>query len=395
MARVRVCGFETGDLRTESPGATSGSVAIESSIVRTGGKSAKVTPASGAAGWVLPMQNISINGNNQSKGYRVCVRVTSLPSATRVFWGNSVSGVSRVRVRLKSTGALEILDGAGTLLGTSTTTLTDTARWYVVETLVSASLASGPYLWSLRIDGSEEVSAASTSDINSVGMTFQLGSDDTVAATYTAYFDDLASDDAGYPGDGRVVHLLPTSDNTRTNWTAGAGGTTSLFDAVNNVPPAGLASASETNTSNIESASSTGTATYIANTATYQSAGIRPWDKILAAGPIIRHGEDIATGTKTGSFQATNPTVSAQTFTFGNDAGAHAGEIASTWLTELKLTDSPSVTYTTVPTVQVTKTDTGTRTACVDYMAMQVEYLPGHSPYMLQTRQAVNRSASF
>jgi hypothetical protein len=359
-------GFETLDLLAEGQSNTTsnhpaavGSVAIETGIVRSGAGSLKLTPASGAAGY----WDGQVGVTTTAPFLRFYVRVTVLPSSTRYIFAST--GI----LRLTSTGAIELYGGGGTLIGTSTTTLSDPTRWYRIEVKQQAGA------WELRIDGLTEVSGSQLTTNHQL----RFGATDTVAATYTAYIDDIAYDTANWLGAGVCLLLLPTSDNTVTNWTAGAGSASNLWDAVNNTPPAGVASASETNTSNIESANGSGTAAYTANVQSYTASGIAPADSINADTALIRHGEDIATGTKTGTFELTgNPVIAATTFTFGLDGGAHAAEGASgLWRTyRSPVSASPVVTLGTAPTIKIVKTDTGTRAACVDLMGVYVEYTP-------------------
>src|SRR5213079_3376565 len=66
--------------------------------------------------------------------------------------------------------------------------------------------------------------------------------------------DDVAINDisgttqTSWPGEGNIVLLKPTSDNQIGSWTGGAGGTTNLWDAVNNTPPVGITGGSNTAT---------------------------------------------------------------------------------------------------------------------------------------------------
>ena len=370
MARTVICGFEandniTGNLTTQAvDGRLQGTGAtIDTTTVRSGTYALKIALTSGTAGYFLSQHNLS-NGRYT----RFYLRVTALPSSTaRKLFGNTTG----IHLRLNPAGTLALYNNT-TLIGTTTTALTDTTKWYRIE----IRLADGTSVPTVLIDGNTEITASPASWTMAP---LHIGANDTVADTYTAYFDDLTEDDAGFPGDGKVVLLLPESDNTRTNWTAGAGATTSLFAAVDNLPPAGVASASETNTSNIESASSTGTATYIAAMSTYSSKGIAAGDTVNAIDIMILHGEDIATGTKNGTFELTsNPVVGSTAFAFGNDAGAHGAYNASTgiWPFAETFQNAPTVTVGNAPLFKVVKTDTTTRVACICFMGIYVDYTP-------------------
>lgn len=380
-----VNGFELGHLYAEAvaSGAVApvvGSVALETTIIRTGTYSLKLTPASGATGYWNGRTSTTAADTDYLRFY---VRVTSLPATARVLAGV----VAATRLMLNPSGTLTLFGTPNSVV--SSVALTDTTKWYRID--IKALLAGGAGSLALSIDG---VSQGSTdSGGSAIGLRF--GADDTVAATYTAYIDDVRYDSTDIRGAGQAVLLLPVSDNANTNWTAGAGGTTNLWSAVDNIPPAGLASASESATSNIESASSTGTANYVANLKTYTNAGIGAADTLNEVYPRLRHGEDIATGTKTGSYELTaNPVIASQTFTFGADGGAHAADGNSVlWLTHGGTsTRAPAVTLGSSPTMKVIKTDTTTRVGCVDFMGMYVDYTPAAPHSLVVDTRRVTRN---
>jgi len=198
-------------------------------------------------------------------------------------------------------------------------------------------------------------------------------------------FDDWATNDNNgadqnsWPGAGSVVLCKPISDSQDGSWTGGAGGTgIDLSLAVSSTPPVGTAA--ETNTTQIESVDSSGdnaTDEYRANLTTYTDAGIGASDTINVLHPLINHGEDVSTGTKTGSFGLqSNPSQTYATFTFGDDVGG-LGTFPTNWRTKLSSpVYSPSVTKGSSPVLAVRKTDTGTRVASVDFMGLNVEYVP-------------------
>ena len=183
----------------------------------------------------------------------------------------------------------------------------------------------------------------------------------------------------------RVVTFAPTSDNQRGSWTGGAGGTTNLFECLNNFPPIGTAS--ETDSTQIENADTTpdnatdeyrgGFGTLVSRCAFDFNAG----DRLISMGILINHGEDASPGTKTMSmnFDQTVPGVSASSFTVGTDAGA-LGTYPSTWTWDffyfgraggIWVGLSPSLTPTTTIIGSLRKTDTGNRVVSVDAFFLQ------------------------
>lgn len=378
MATELICGFESGSLLAEpwkntsvaaNPAAV-GNATIETTTVRTGTYSLKVNPASGANGyWTAAAATTQPNTTIYQ---RVYVRVTSRPASTaRLLIGRA--GTNHLNVLLNANGTLSLRTNV-TVQGTSSTALTDTTRWYCVELKGIANVQE------LRIDGVVEASGANASSV----LGYEFGALDTVADTYTAYFDDLRRDSAAYPGPGQCLLLLPVSDNNRGGWTAGNGGTANVYLGVVNRPPVGVASASETNTSNIESATNSATDNCDLNCQSYASAGIAAIDTINAVTGYCAHGEDIATGTKAGAVTiVSNPAQAVETgFTFGDDINAH-GAFLGSWVvgvqssTNWTYIDSPSVTLATQPVLRLGKRTATTRVVCVCFAGIYVDYTTG------------------
>ena len=363
-------GLETGALSAE--GAATGSVAIEASVVRTGSYSVKLTPASGAAGYWEPRQE------SPARTLRFYLRVTSLPSTARLLLGTSAAGQANLVLNPSGTVAYRY---ATTTIGTSSTALTDTATWYQMEVNVGIN---GSSIALLRIDGTDQVTGdiAQAASVFGVG-TSMFGANDTVAATYTAYVDDIAGKSGVqadvWVGAGQAVLLRPTSLSAAGGWVEGDGaGTAGMAAAVATRPPPGLASANETSATNIESPTNSATDNCDMNMTTYSAAGVGASDTINAVQAVIRHGEDIAVGTKGGaSLIVSNPTQSPEdTFNYGNDGGAHGAE-PGFWYTAIGTAQtSPSVTLGTAPVLRVGKRTATTRVVCVDFMGIYVDYSP-------------------
>ncbi len=346
-------GAETRQAGAE--GATlTGTASFNTATFRTGTAAFRCNPASGAAGSV----SFGAPGGYQHFG----INIATLPSVTRIVAGTATGN----RLRLTSTGTLEYFDGAS-VVGTSAAL--NTGTWYWIAWVGALSITGTL----LAIDGSASVTGTSGA---TAASDFSVGFPGTEASAVDAYFDDLIYDNATLLGPSKVVLLVPISDNTVTAWTAGAGATTNLFAAVDNLPPVGVVSASETDTTNIESASNTGTANYIANLTTYTTAGIVAADTILAIKLRIQYGEDISTGTKTGSVESTGNPVIASTAWSSFGAAAH-GASPTAWVNDgTAALASPAVTLGSSLTMKVIKTDTTTRVACVDFMGAYVAYTP-------------------
>lgn len=195
--------------------------------------------------------------------------------------------------------------------------------------------------------------------------------------------DDVGTDQISYPGEGKVVLLLPISDNQVGDWRGGAGGSSDLWEAINNTPPVGTAT--ETDTSQIESDSTDSAAdgpteTYKANLTTYTSAGLIAGDVINAMYAVVCHGEDSATGTKNGSVQIiSNPAeASPTTFVFGRDTGA-LGTWPTNWhwitpSSSATITYEPSVTLGTSPVLEIASTSATNAQGAVCFAGVYVDY---------------------
>lgn len=357
MAVIYVTGFEARQAATDALTYT-GTAAYSTAQARTGAASIRCNPASGASGYVTP----TIGANPAFLHFGVYI--ATLPTVTR-----RIAGVNTHDLRLTSTGTLEVYV-SGSLVGTSSALSTGT--WYWIGFRMFATAGTPAPL--LQIDGTTAVSGERTSSYSYV-----VGPDGTEASAIDLYIDDIIADDAGFLAPSKVDLALPISDNARTAVVTGDGaGTTNLWDAVDATPPAGVASASETATTNIEYPASA-TESYTANLETYTTLGVVTGDTLLAVRSVIRHGEDINTGTKNGVLGAvSNPTISdALGFVFGTDGGAHGAESgANFWVTKFgTLTTSPSVTLGTSPTLIVSRVSE-TRVGCVDFMGLLVAWTP-------------------
>jgi hypothetical protein len=353
MAVTFMTGFEAQNASID--GITITGTAAYSATARTGGSSIYCSPASGSSGYIT----LSTASNYQHFGLRA-----SGALGERLVFGSIAAGT----INLRLTGTLEIKVYLNTtLIGTSASLNNSTWYWIGVRQVTGTNVAF------LQIDGTDSVTGTATVTATSA----ILGYSGTESYAGGARFDDVIGDNTNFLAPSKVTNLVPISDNANTNWVRGGGSTTtSLYIPVSTAPPPGVASASETDSTNIECASNT-TNNYTANLTTYATAGIKLSDTLLAVYPVIRHGEDISTNTKAGTVEiVANPAISTTSFNFGNDAGAHAAESSSPlWYTTFgTLTTSPSVTLSSSPTMRVIKTTTSTRVACVDYMGMIVAW---------------------
>ncbi len=404
MARLYTAGaeIEAGGAAGTFEGTQTGSPTRDTGTKRSGAASFKCD--SGAS--VAVYKDFTAN-STQSASHTYSVRAylnfTNLPGATVAVLRFS----QHYSARVTSAGKVQFWDDTtGLQVGSDSAATLSTGTWYRFEIQIVCGATTFTSA-ELRLDGTTVASDGATAHVWASGQ-FRVGWLVTGAGTNKVlYIDDVAiNDDTGssqtsWCGDGKVVLLVPISDNARdAKWTGGAGGTTNLWDAVNNTPPAGLVSASATNTSQIEHAGTAAGTTdkYDANLTTYTTAGIASGDTINLVQWLESCGEDIATGTKLLDFEVlSNPTIASPgNVTAGLDVGA-VGTYPTNWDATNKpasshkgpITYSPSVTLGTSPVMRVRRPETAARVASVCFMGMYVDYTEfvSESPAILVTRR--------
>ena len=381
MARLVTVGAESNDRGVENA-AASGTVTQDSGTFRSGAFAYKVdSTGSNVAAYIQPTSDTNI-----TTGYFRCyLNFSQFPTATTTIIYPGSSGGGPVGIRCTSGGVLQLWNSSAQQGGDSATLVTGT--WYRVELFMDAAPASGSRVMTARLDG-VEFATGTTYTSGEIGITSSCSFGWLAApgASRVMFIDDIAYNDTtganqnSWPGDGKVVLLVPISDNARdTLWTGGAGGTTNLFDAVNNKPPAGLASASATNTSQIEHAGGAAGTTdrYDANMTTYSTAGITSADVVSVVHFVETDAEDIATGAKLLNFEVlSNPAVASPgNITAGNASAA--GTYPTNWVTRRSApVYKPSITVGTSPVMRARRPETASRVASVCFMGMYVEYIP-------------------
>lgn len=364
----------------------------DTSIVRTGTYSVKMVPVSGVSG------GISIF-NAPTTGYvRFSLRVTARPSTTaRIVFGQNAAGV--INLRLNSDGTIAFYVQT-TLIGTSTTALTDTSHWYQIE----VRTVDGTSVTVLQIDGVSEVTGSPSTWTFGSGL---FGARDAVADTYTIYLDDVVWDNAAFPGDLRVVMLIPTADSAvGAGWTLGTGTAISSngFDSVNNLPPLGVADlAAGSDPKQLRNASANANTSYDATMTTYAAAGLAQGDVVAAVYPVVATSAPVSTSAKQGTLGVvSNPTIANVALGSGGIAGAFwAGSAGAAWAGGWKISlgtvaTSPSVTLGTAPVMRITQVTSSTRIAVICLMYIFVAYTPGSRyPKALNVQQARNRASSY
>lgn len=386
MARLWTSGFETGSYvaepppegTTTPPSAAAGTPAMETSLVRTGGYSLRLT-----AGAAFRVGNAGAGTSGVPYYHRIYCYFTSFPGS---------AGSTRAITQRASGYGLRVTQGGVTGLyfnGTTVGPIGNTAtlelnRWHCIEFMQNINTAAGSddsAEW--RVDGVTIGAETNVARGTAASTNWDIG-DASVTNVYDMYIDDCALNDNtgsfqnGFPGEGKVDLLLPISDNARIDWTDGAGGTVNLFGSVDNVPPIGVATASSGATNQIEDATNGTTDTYDANCETPVSVGIR--GQIRVAQAISRAAAATTTAQTTGVQAVSNPAIAEVT----RSTGAVAAATEPTGWTTNKTAPSynPSVVLATSPVVRVRKGTNVATIQAVSQMGLLVEYVQPAPPFV-------------
>lgn len=284
MARLGFGGAETADDTLEVLNVAASTPIYDTVTVRSGTYSYKFDSTAGNVATFNQLTNTSILGRTYY--FRQYYHYTNAPSSDTAILAVQSSGTVIYAVRL-TTGALLQLwkhtnpGGVDSQIGSSSAALT-ASQWYRIELKFKVNSGSNDDDVELRLDG-VTVASETGATVTTVAWTDILwgwvtapGASKVCRSDDWALNDDQGSNQNSWPGDAKVVLLVGLSDKVRPAlWTGGAGGTTNLWDAVNNKPPIGTAT--ETDLTQIEHAGSAAGSVgneYVTTLPTYASMGL-------------------------------------------------------------------------------------------------------------------------
>lgn len=318
------------------------------------------------------------------RGYwiRIYLFITTLPSAAHQILANAGANST---VQLATTG--RVFSSINT--GATSAALNDGA-WHRIEYFFKQSATQAARAWELRVDDLTVASGTGQTGDSSVFTSVRVQSSSSAVLN----FDDLAiNDDQGaaqnsWPGDGRVVLLVPTADSAvGAGWTLGTGTAISGnagAGAVDNTPPSGVADLTAgSDTKQIRNATANANSNYDATMATYTAAGIGAPDTINVLVPWVYTAAPVATSAKLGTVGVvSNPAIANINLgTLGTSGAFWQGNAAGTYPNGWKwssgtVTYNPSVTTGTAPVVRITQVTASTRIAMVSFVGIYVDYTP-------------------
>lgn len=384
MTKLTFSGFELGEVASGTEfGGHNGTVTVVSTGQRSGNHAAQITAASS---WVAT----GVGGSVSTTFFlRTYVNMSANPTAQIGVMGLATGNTAAAtlgEIYLETNGTLTLRLNNGTALATSAPIALGA---YVMVELGVAYPASGASTLTLRWAG---MTVGTGTGSATVHTSCAFGNFRAAAVGATMLLDDISvNNSAGtsnnsWCGPGAVIALWPVSDSSRTGFTAGAGGTTSLFDAVNNHPPTGLASGSATNGSQIKDATSNTTDNYVANMGAYTDSiasgggGMGDSDSVRALALLALIGNSTATARTLGITGVTNPAIAEGTDTTSGTAGTYPNgwtDIGS------NIIQVPTVTLSSKPTVKIRKgTATTDAVQCCAFF-VTVDYTPAQTSALM------------
>lgn len=304
------------------------------------------------------------------------------------------TGANAQLAKIKLTAAMTLIatDASNTLLGTSQ--VLQTGVWYCVETRLQINSGAADDILEVRIDGVPFYQGAALT-LGTAAPGFAYFGPGSLTGTVTMHVDDVAINDStggsqnSWAGPGTVIHLYPISDNARVNWTGGAGGTTNLFDALDNRPPVGVIVGSGTNTSQVKDPTNNATDTLDLNMKTWTSAGVRSGGKVKVVEARAAIGNSSTTSRLGGVQCLSNPTIAELASGSGTTA---AGTFPTGWPvfagSSLTVYD-PALTLGSSPVMRLRKGTASTDNLMFCSAFLVADVIPGASILPARERPAI------
>jgi hypothetical protein len=377
VARKSTIGAELGLGSASGGGVAAGAFTRDTTVRRTGAASYK---ADGAGGLTATGQWNVAFALGVACFVRVYFRVDSIAAAAAVAvirFGGSAYPTVRINPADRK---VQLRDPSNNLIGSASSAALVLGKWHMLE--LSLTIGTGAVdAAEARLDGSSIASATAQTWSDTLPTNVIAGFI-TNPTSGVMYLDDIAindatgTDQASWPGAGRVSILFPASISNQGAWTIGAGGSVA---ALANVPPQGEAD-SASSVKQYRSASATADTPLAVVTETYASK-LPAGATITLVQPYADHAEGAATGTKNLDLAVTaNPAgTTSAAFTAGGDSGA-AGAWPTNWRGAFgPPVYAPSPTLGTGATVRVQDKTTNTNVVLVDQLVLIVETTGGGS----------------
>lgn len=394
MARRWTSGAESGAALSEGATltvTTTGTLAFGTSTVHLPGKRAFQFSTGGSNGtsFIVPTAGLATASLHHVYS-RAWVNFPQKAAACAFMsFHNGTSNV--IYARFETTGVITLWNATGTPAQIGSGTAGDMSNgWHRVELHCMVNSAGGATgaadLW---VDG---VLIATTTTANFgttlisnarfgwCASTSLPGNNVIINIDDIAINDDSGTAQTGQVGDGYVLDLVPTADSAIGNWLEGTTATTSLWDAVNNQPPVGVAPTPANGTlEQIQDANSSTTdpgAAYDATLQTYTAAGVRTNDTLNLALMVAVVGVSTAASQNATLTGVSNPAI-AQSANQATPA-VIAGTFPTNWgfIASDQIAYAPTPTLGTAPVGRIHKASASTAQLDVCYMALRIDVKP-------------------
>lgn len=232
-------GFENGSSERFQDGTGSGTRSIQSSVKKTGTYALRVNPTTSGSG-ALAIGCPSAVGDvtafcSVADAYiEFFFRVDTLPASGYVIFAKPLNAGAgaMLHIRLNSDGTIAVADAGNTLKTTGTTVLS-TATWY---RLGINTKPGGAAAYSLKINGTTEVSGTANQGGSNFGL-MQLGKlGDTATNTVDFYYDDYVLNNTGFLGNLIIKTALVDGNGSRQTYGFSSGTNSSNYLEVDEIP---------------------------------------------------------------------------------------------------------------------------------------------------------------
>ncbi|MEI6462258.1 MAG: DUF2341 domain-containing protein [bacterium] len=234
--RVFSSGFELQSVTADMEWTTINSTpAITTATKRSGAAALQINTLASTTRKAVNYQFASANSNGPYY-FRAYIYINTAPSAeNRIIDVRNSSGTAIAYITVDNTRALKLYDNVG-VIGSASTALSLTT-WYRIEIKADASLAGGSQVVEGKVDGNVFATSSSrtlSSGVYQLGLGGNLNSEAQTTGDWI--YDDVAinqnvgTTQNGYPGPGKIVHLLPNGAGDTSGWT-------NTYTNVDEVPP--------------------------------------------------------------------------------------------------------------------------------------------------------------
>jgi hypothetical protein len=238
MARIWASGFELGNNKEFANTLTN--ALYSTTTVRSGNYSGEVSALVSGNRW--GWNNSWSGGGNSNAFQSIYMYVEVLPSAENTFIAFVRTSTIQSWITLGSDGLLRLYDEDGVIGDPSAAV--PIGSWFKIDLRQDTTPAAGSHVIEARLNNT--VFATSSTRSIALGSSVLWCGGNLLQEAQTVgewYFDDWkVNDDQGsfetsYPGEGKIIHLMPNAAGDNADWARGGDDSGANFSQVDEVPP--------------------------------------------------------------------------------------------------------------------------------------------------------------